>query len=287
MITEGSVKLEFDMPEKVSKELGVFYNPVMKLNRDISIEVLKIAGKDRPMRVALPLSGSGIRGLRFLKELPDTVRSVSFNDHADDFATSLKKRLVLNGIDADDDRVQISQSDANIFLLGSGGFDYIDIDPFGTPNPFLDAAVQRIARNGILAVTATDTSALAGTYADVCKRKYDAIPLRNWLKHVVGVRILIRKVQLVGAQYDKALYPVFSYAKDHYYRVFFRCVKSKDKCTEIVKSHQYLLYDKELFDYRYSQYSDLKENKLISGKMWSGLLWEQPYAQMHDCPFCQ
>ena len=39
-----------------------------------------------------------------------------------------------------------------------GYFDYIDIDPFGSPNPFLAAAIGRITRNGIVAVTATDTA---------------------------------------------------------------------------------------------------------------------------------
>ena len=43
-------------------------------------------------------------------------------------------------------------------ILHSKGFDYIDLDPFGSPNIFLDSAVKRLGRNGILAVTATDTA---------------------------------------------------------------------------------------------------------------------------------
>ena len=34
--------------------------------------------------------------------------------------------------------------------------------------------------------------------------------------------VIIRKVQLVAAQYDRALTPILSIATDHYYRVFFR-----------------------------------------------------------------
>ena len=262
MIEEGSVKLDLELPKKVSKSLPVFYNPVMKLNRDVSIEIVNNYF-DTPPRVALPLSGSGIRGMRFLKEC--NVKEVYFNDYMDGFENKIKNNLNFNDIKSG---FIISNKDANIFLLDSKGFDYIDVDPFGTPNPFLDSAVQRIARNGVLAVTATDTSALAGTYPSVCFRNYDARPLRNWLKHFVGLRILIRKVQVVGAQYEKALYPVLSYSKDHYYRIFFRCVKSKEKATEIVKNHSYLVYDDENVSYKFSN------DEVGYGKMYSGPLWE-------------
>ena len=73
--------------------------------------------------------------------------------------------------------------------MNSTGFDYIDVDPFGSPNPFLDAAIKRIARDGILAVTATDTAPLCGTYTNACRRKYWAVPLRNELMHEIGIRI--------------------------------------------------------------------------------------------------
>ena len=262
MIEEGSARLDIDVPKKISKSLPIFYNPVMKLNRDVSIDVVNSYFAVLP-RVALPLSGSGIRGIRFLKEC--NVKEVYFNDYMDDFDGKIRKNFELNKIKSG---FVVSNKDANIFLLDSKGFDYIDVDPFGTPNPFLDSAVQRIARNGILAVTATDTSALAGTYPSVCMRNYDAKPLRNWLKHVVGIRILIRKVQVIGAQYEKALYPILSYSKDHYYRVFFRCVKSKEKATEIVKNHSYLIYDPENISYSFSK------DSIGYGKLYSGKLWE-------------
>ena len=101
----------------------------------------------------------------------------------------------------------VQDKDANMFILESSGFDYIDIDPFGSPNFLLDSSVKRISRGGILAVTATDTSALAGSYPDACRRKYWAEPLRSEMMHEAGLRILIRKGQLIGAQFEKALTP--------------------------------------------------------------------------------
>lgn len=279
MIKEGDVVLNFDMPEKVSKELPVFYNPVMKRNRDISLEILRIVGKKWPLRIALPLAGSGIRGLRFLKEANEFVKEITFNDYANDFESKLKVLLKVNKIP--NDKVHISCNEANKFLLDSTGFDYIDIDPFGTPNPFLDASVQRLARGGILAVTATDTSALAGTYIKVCRRNYDAEPLRNGLKHYVGIRILIRKIQLIGAQYEKALIPIFTYSKDHYYRVFLRCVKSKTMCDEIISEQKYMVFNRETQDYTFSNVSrinsDNNKSIYVAGKLFSGALWEAPF----------
>ena len=63
--------------------------------------------------------------------------------------------------------------------------------------------------------------------------------------HETGIRILIRKVQLIGAQFEKALTPIFSFYADHYYRVFFKCEKGKKKADEIVKQHQIMKYEKK------------------------------------------
>ena len=67
-IQEGKAIIRIKKADKISKEMEVFYNPVMKLNRDISILLLNSIDNNN-MQIALPLTGSGIRGLRFLKEL--------------------------------------------------------------------------------------------------------------------------------------------------------------------------------------------------------------------------
>jgi tRNA (guanine26-N2/guanine27-N2)-dimethyltransferase len=296
MIKEGKVILNFESPKKVSKELDVFYNPVMKLNRDISVEVVKLkanehnyykiddakTGELNPLRVGLPLSGSGIRGIRFLKECSEAINYVSFNDLDRNSILNITDNLILNKYD-DFGKFNLHNELAQSFLLNSKGFDYIDLDPFGTPNPFLDSACQRISRDGILAVTATDTAPLSGTYPKVCRRNYDAEPLRNELMHIVGLRILIRKIQIIGMQYEKALIPIYSYSKDHYFRVFLKCVKSKTRCDSLFKSHKYLLFCKNCHDYHFSDFNigvceSCGSNCDYSGKMYSGSLWDEYYA---------
>tara|TARA_Y100000310_G_scaffold262417_1_gene272071 strand:- start:143 stop:1174 length:1032 start_codon:yes stop_codon:yes gene_type:complete len=233
-IQEGSATITTTDPKIVSKAMPVFYNPIMKLNRDIAILLLG-AIEDKKLSIADPLAGSGIRSIRMLKELPkNKIEAITLNDASKEACKHIRKHLKKNKVKA-----TITNEDANLFLLNSKGFNYIDIDPFGSPNPFIQSAVIRIARNGILAVTATDTAALAGTYPKACQRKYWAKPLRTAEMHEVGLRILIRKAQLVAAQFQKALIPMYSYSKDHYMRVFFRAEKSKEAVDNILKQHDY------------------------------------------------
>lgn len=235
IIEEGKVRIKVSKENKVSKELSVFYNPVMKLNRDISVLLLKSIEK-KDLMVALPLAGSGVRGLRFVKELSKKkIKELWINDIDKNSIKIIKQNLKLNNIS--DKRIKIFNMDANKFILESSGFDYIDIDPFGSPNFLLNNSIVRISRGGILAVTATDTGCLCGSFSKACKRKYWATPKKDSNMHENGLRILIRKVQLIGAEHDKALTPILSYSKDHYFRVFFICEKGKKKADDIISLH--------------------------------------------------
>ncbi|MFW6013546.1 MAG: tRNA (guanine(26)-N(2))-dimethyltransferase [Nanoarchaeota archaeon] len=252
-INEGIAQILIPREEKVTKKMPVFYNPVMKFNRDMSVDVLNAIQLDN-MQIGLPLAGTGVRGVRLALELDKgKVKNISMNDLNTESVELIKKNIKTNYISGD-----VYNKEASQFLLESKGFDYIDIDPFGNPAEFLDAAVKRLSRCGILAVTATDTSALCGTYPKVCKRKYWAVPIRNELMHEVGLRILIRRIQLIGAQYEKALTPIFSYAKDHYMRVFLKSKKSKRLAAEIFDKHKAV---------------ELSKNS-IAGPLWSGQLNE-------------
>ncbi|MBD3355510.1 methyltransferase [Candidatus Woesearchaeota archaeon] len=252
VIEEGKAKLKVPKESKISKELPVFYNPVMEFNRTSSVLLLKSIENNK-MILGLPLGGSGVRAARFLKELPKSkIKELWINDINKEAVKIIKNNLKLNKVKA-----HVVNNDANMFILESKGFDYIDIDPFGSPNVFLDSAVKRLGRDGILAVTATDTGCLAGSFVNACKRKYWAVPQKNETMHENGLRILIRKVQLIGADHDKALTPIYSYFKDHYYRIFFRCKKGKKKVDKIIKKH--------------GMFND-------AGPLWLGQLWDKKVA---------
>lgn len=281
----------------------------MKFNRDVSVLVLNNIGV-KDFQVADILAGSGVRSLRFLLELKKGVMKTLFvNDIDADFVALFKKNLKLNNIkiknikvdykrnnvrnktSSADHRVDpkinknilITSKDANMMLLEYNGCNYIEIDPFGSPNDFLASSIVRLSRGGILAVTGTDTASLSGTHFNTCMRSYWGRPLHNGLMHEVGLRILIRKIQLVAAQHDKALIPIYSYFKDHYNRIIFLCIKGKLESDKLVDQHQYLLYCNKCMARKVSKYNYLrcdtcKDLMEYSGPMWVGKLYDDKLA---------
>jgi len=290
--TEGTTVFFTDSDEHITSGMPVFYNPVMKLNRDLTLAVLLAMqsgdGQKPRLTIGLPMEASGMRAARILHELvvpgylsPDIIALNDLSEHAAAFA---RKNIAHNIGKFDQALVNVSVDEASTFLRKSPGFSYIDIDPFGTPNPFLDSAAQRISRGGILAVTATDTSALAGTYPAATARKYWAIPSRTWVMHEVGLRILCRKVQLIGAQYEKALLPVLSVATDHYYRIFFLCDRSHAPVKDMLKLHKFLHVCKSCLQLSVSAANWGECPSCGTRVIGAGPLWAGP---LHDAMFVQ
>lgn len=257
IIEEGFAKAKVTVKEVVDRKMPVFYNPVMKKNRDFSLIVLDAMDKE-DLKIGDPLAGSGIRSLRMLAELPEEKIKVLYaNDIKESFVDSFEDNLRLNNLLGE--KVKIFNLDANIFMLSNRAFDYLDIDPFGSPNPFIDNAIMSMKNKGILAVTATDTSALSGSYPKACIRKYWAIPLRNEFMHEFGIRILARKLQMMGAQHEKALIPLFSYASEHYMRIFFEVRNGRSAVDAVLAQHAF--HDKTY------------------GPAWTGQLWDSEFVE--------
>jgi tRNA G26 N,N-dimethylase Trm1 len=64
--------------------------------------------------------------------------------------------------------------------------DVVDLDPYGTATPFIDAAIQAIASDGLLCVTCTDMSVLAGIgYPEKCFANYGGSPVKQEYTHEV------------------------------------------------------------------------------------------------------
>lgn len=271
---EESVILEIKKPRVVSKAMPVFYNPVMKLNRDVSVLLLKAWDKNN-LRIADVLAGTGVRSLRFLKELPSKkISRALVNDASPEAVKRIKQNFKLNKVSQR--KASIHSHDASACLLGEKAMDYIDVDPFGSPNPFLDASVKKIRPHGILAITATDTAALAGSAPASCKRKYWAEPLRNECMHELGLRILVRKAQLVGAQYEKALVPVFSHATAHYYRAYLHFAPGAKQVKNVLATHGFVLFCNNCGNRAVSQTRlgvCCKKRMVFAGPLWLGKLW--------------
>ncbi len=287
-LQEHSIFLSISLPAgDIHAGMDVFYNPVMASNRNISILLLNSLPKQN-IKIADPLAGSGVRSLRFLKELKkNKIKQICVNDFKETFPHTFQEEAMRNKLPFFDliktEKLKVSTEEASLFLLHETGFDYIEIDPFGSPNPFLAAAIARISREGIIAVTATDTAALTGTYPHVTRRKYWSESMHNYLMHETGLRILIRRVQLQGTQFDKALIPILSYHKEHYFRIYFKVAKGKEKCDEILKLQQYLLFCPHCLNYTTSIYNrevcSCGKKFSFAGPLWIGSLQDHKLLQ--------
>jgi tRNA (guanine26-N2/guanine27-N2)-dimethyltransferase len=226
-----------------SQTPGVFYNPQMIHCRDVFVQLLSQIPV--PLRsIGLCMEASGIRTARIVCELctkhPYFSQTILYANDADLTAVTGMKRLLSTVVGkslCSKNQVQtqcvISQQDATQFLLSQQGLDVIDIDPYGSPLYWIDSACQKISRDGILCVTATDLAPLCGTNPLACKRKYGATPLRNQLQHELAVRILCASIQKRAMLYDRACIPILCYTKDHYARLYFCVKKSKSECDKL------------------------------------------------------
>jgi len=283
MIREGKVLLDIELPEVVSSKMQVFYNPHMRENRDISLLML-LNMPSQDLTVCDPMGASGIRLMRFLLET-NKVKKAIYNDISPSAVEFFLNLLRSHNIP--EDKVEVYKEDANLLLRKLRNCHYVDIDPFGSPVPFLEGGILPLARYGLLAVSATDTSVLSGTYPETCQRRYGSKPLLSAeFYHEVGLRILIKKVVEEGAKMDYALKPVFSYSYRHYMRAFFIKDIGPKRTNALIRQIGFLLYcDKCLYregvqveDIRH-ECPHCKNRLLVAGPLWLGNLWDEGLVQ--------
>ena len=285
-IEEGLTKIEFPEFDKVSSQAPVFYNPHMELNRDLSILALQVFQKEqqRDIDICDLFGGSGIRGIRYKNEI-DGVARVAINDISETANEFEQHNIELNELSD----VEVHQHDASMFLrMNRGKFDVIDIDPFGTPSPFLDSAGYCARKDSLLCVTATDTSALCGTYPEPCIRKYNAKPYKSEYCHETGIRILAGFVALTLAKYKKYIEVKMSHSTEHYMRLYLEIKKGSKDSDESLKNMGYISHCKNCLhrEISYGMASAMNEicpfcgEKLIhAGPLWLGDIQNKNFIQ--------
>jgi len=204
--------------------LPVFYNPVMEFNRDVSVAALQayldLLAPRRPIIAVEPLTATGVRPVRYSLEV-DGIEAVYAGDIDEASARLAKANASINGVE---DKVFVSRSDARelMYRLKKERIPilFADIDPFGTPAPFVEAAVSIVGRGGLLAVTATDLAVLEGSKPRTARRRYGVRVHRIPQSKEVAVRVLLAFIAQRAAMLDKSIRPLLSYYADHYVRVY-------------------------------------------------------------------
>jgi tRNA (guanine26-N2/guanine27-N2)-dimethyltransferase len=280
--------------EYAPSKAPVFYNPVMELNRDLAVLALQAYQRivNREISVCEPLAGSGVRGIRFAKEVKG-VQKVLINDINEKAFRLAKHNVQINGLSKS---VTVKNEDAN-FLLGCYGaprkrFDYIDIDPFGSPVPYMDSAIRALRNGGLLALTATDMAPLCGVHPKACIRKYGGKPLRTEYCHELAVRLLAGCLATTAAKYDIGISLVFSHSTNHYIRIYAMLKYGAEKSNESIKNMGYILHcftcfhreaiKKPSLFAQSSKCSECGSKISFAGPLWLGNLSDKQFCKLME-----
>ncbi|KAJ8131198.1 hypothetical protein O1611_g2427 [Lasiodiplodia mahajangana] len=192
------------------------------------------------------LSATGLRALRYAKELP-FVTSVTANDLTPSAVEAIRRNAQHNGIES---KIIANLGDARAHMYSmlvdevtrdhertkhgkknkykGRRYNVIDLDPYGTAAPFLDAAVNAVRDDGgLLCVTCTDSGVWASNgYPEKAYSLYGGVPVKGFYSHEVGLRLILHAVATSAARYGLAIEPLLSLSIDYYVRIFVKIRKS-------------------------------------------------------------
>ncbi|MCX8180238.1 MAG: hypothetical protein N3E41_02510, partial [Thermofilaceae archaeon] len=223
----------------------VFYNPAMKLSRDISIALIDAYAKNlgrSSIRICEPLSATGVRGLRYAAEL-DVAEEVIINDKNKNAYYLEIKNISYNNLT---EKVKVFNRDARALLYDfaerNEKFDVVDIDPFGSPAPFVEAALSVLKHKGLLLLSATDLAPLFGVNPRACRRKYLATPILSEFSKEIGARILAAFTAREAAKIGLAAKPIFTVLIRHSLRLGFIVERNKGLASRSVELIGYVTF---------------------------------------------
>ncbi|MEM3436918.1 MAG: tRNA (guanine(10)-N(2))-dimethyltransferase [Nitrososphaerales archaeon] len=274
------LSIESDIPPK----MPAFYNPQAKLNRDLSISIYKAMAKRLSgcIRMADSLAGVGARGVRVAVEVPE-INEVFMNDLnpiAIDYAKASAK---INGVY---DKCSFFIMDACHFLIEHSSprdrFEIVDIDPFGSPVPYLDCAIRAVRDKGLISITATDTAVLCGIYPEVSARKYFGYSLNTEYCHEIGIRLLLGALAYSAMKLDIGIHPLFSHSKRHYIRLYATIALGAKYADETRNSLGYILHCFNCFNRKVSLLIEKNCDKCSATFRFAGPLWTK---YIHDKDF--
>ena len=147
---------------------------MQEFNRDISIAAIQqfletkacdsensqSSKENNGIKILEALSATGLRSIRYAKEIKG-VKEIVANDISKRAVASIESNVQANDVSH---LVTPSHSDATMVMYKNrkkeDRFDVVDLDPYGSPTPFLDGAVQAVTEGGLLCVTCTDLAVL-------------------------------------------------------------------------------------------------------------------------------
>ncbi len=223
------------VPRKVDE---VFFNPYQKVNRDLSVLVIRAfsnINRNVDLKICEPFGGVGVRTCRYATEVPSS--RIYYND-VNSKAVKITKRNISSLPVQIQEKIKIQNKEFTDFLnslyLEHPIMDFVDIDPYGTPIPYVHRSLKFVALKGLLAFTATDLASLSGLYPRAMYAKYGigVFEKRIGNIHELAARILITGIQRIGLIQNQSLIPVFTFYYRHFIRTFLIRVRGVDKVLD-------------------------------------------------------
>ena len=217
----------------------IFFNPAASLNRSVSVVIVQAT---EGLTFCDALAGIGARGLRVALEVGRRPMVTMVDINRDSTKLGMRNAR-LNGIKS---QCEFITDETNSYLYSRYGkdekFGYVDVDPFGSPVPFAQAALRATKAGGIASFTATDTAVLCGVHARVAERRYGGTPLNNHFHHETGVRLLLNALRREAASLDLGVRPIAVHSTRHYIRVYVRIEVGPSKADATREGEGYVLW---------------------------------------------
>ncbi len=229
IVKEGKAEIRVDE--------GVFYNPEMEFCRDFSSLALG-AVCQKGLVVLDGMCASGIRGVRYALE-NEKIGEVTFVDLDSKACKNASYNAKKNNLGS----YKVENTEITRFLW-ENPFDFLEIDPFGTPVPYLVPAIRSAAMQGggILSATATDVAVLCGAHYKACLKNYQSRPVDNECCHENGTRILIGKVARTASEYNLGVHPIASLSRQHFIKTFIKFERGAEKAVSSIKKLGFISY---------------------------------------------
>ena len=290
-IIEGQTKLlvpKNSLQEKVPPHFPAFFNPLAKLNRDLSIYIYNIFldeysnNKNNQITFADAFGGIGPRGLRVAVEVPK-VSKIYINDINELAITAAKESALLNNVN---EKCIFSLNEVCKFLISrpterNKRFTIVDLDPFGSPSPFIECVLRAVEDDGLISITATDTAVLSGIYQKVCLRKYFGLSINSIYSNEVATRLIISSTALIAARLGIYVFPIYAHSNRHYFRVYLKASISNSMANKVFDN---LGYIKHCFNCGERNFSNIFSTDLcpicnskfhVAGQLWIGKLFDK------------
>tara|TARA_B100000029_G_scaffold501768_1_gene575862 strand:+ start:63127 stop:64287 length:1161 start_codon:yes stop_codon:yes gene_type:complete len=262
----------------------VFFNTMAKFKRDLLISIFNSHASQSGHKLTFSdtLSGVGATGIRLANE-SEYVKKIYFNDANINASELLQTSITHNNLDS---TTEVSINEAHKFLSNFTNrdvrFDFIDLDPFGSPIQYVDSAVRALKINGVLSLTATDGAVLCGVYPKVCLRKYGSLSLNTEYFNETALRILIFSLASISSHYELGIKPLFCHTDKHYIQAYVQITDSISDTENRIGfiGHCSTCQNRVISELPILSCNLCSSNNKIAGPLWIGDIFDKSFLNI-------